>query len=222
MSIPEGCFVLLDNQQPFELLRENGGVTMAMRLEDVWLRHWLPHPKAAVAKPIVAEDGWGSSLAATLRTIAKHGLADAILPRSVIADQLGAFLALMIGSHEQGTSRYQSEVLVRMKRCMQERLDDPNLDPTTVANAIGISRRHLHGLFAQAGLTFGALLIDLRLKRAAEMLRDRRFNGYRAGDVAWTCGFANASHFARRFRAKYGVSPVNYRKGLDTVETIVF
>jgi transcriptional regulator GlxA family with amidase domain len=57
----------------------------------------------------------------------------------------------------------------------------------------------------------------MRLERAAEMLRDRRFNGYRAGDIAWTCGFANASHFARRFRAKYGVSPVNYRNGLEAV-----
>jgi AraC-like DNA-binding protein len=218
-SVPEGCFVLLDNQQPYELLRENGGASLAMRLEDSWLRHWLPHPKAAVAKPIVAEDGWGSSLAAMLRTIARHGLADAILPRSVIADQLGAFLALMIGGQGQGVSRYQSEVLVRLKRCMQERLDDPDLDPTAVAEAIGISKRHLHGVFAQASLTFGALLIEMRLERAAEMLRDRRFNGYRAGDVAWTCGFANASHFARRFRAKYGASPINYRRDLETVAT---
>jgi AraC-like DNA-binding protein len=215
--VAEGCFVLLDNQQPYELLRENGGASLAMRLEDTWLRHWVPHPNAAVAKPIVAEDGWGSTLAAMLRTIARHGLADAILPRSVIADQLGAFLALMIGGQGQGVSRHQSEVLVRLKRCMQERLDDPDLHPTAVADAIGISRRHLHGVFAQAGLTFGALLIDMRLERASKMLRDRRFSGYRAGDVAWSCGFANASHFARRFRAKYGVSPVNYRKGLDTV-----
>jgi AraC-like DNA-binding protein len=220
-SVPEGCFVLLDNQQPYELLRENGGASLAMRLEDSWLRRWIPHPKAAVAKPIVAEDGWGSSLAAMLRTIAKHGLADAILPRSVIADQLGAFLALMIGGQGQGISRYQSDVLVRLKRCMQERLDDPDLNPTAVAGAIGISKRHLHGLFAQAGLTFGALLIDMRLERASKMLRDRRFSGYRAGDVAWSCGFTNASHFARRFRAKYGATPLNYRTGLETITNMV-
>jgi AraC-like DNA-binding protein len=215
MNVPEGSFVLLDNQQPFELLRENGGVTLAMRLEDAWLRHWLPHPNAAVAVPIVGEDGWGAPLAATLRNISKHGLADAILPRSVIADQLGAFLALMIGGQGQGVSRHQGEMLVRLKRCMQERLDELDLDPTIIANAFGISKRYLHGLFAQAGHTFGGLLIEMRLERAAEMLRDRRFNGYRAGDIAWTCGFANASHFARRFRAKYGVSPADYRKGLE-------
>lgn len=217
ISVPEGCFVLLDNQQPYELLREHGGASIAMRLEDSWLRRWVPHPRATVAKPVVAEDGWGSTLAAMLRTIARHGLADAILPRSVIADQLGAFLALMIGREGQGVSRHQSEVLVRLKRFMRERLDDPDLNPAAVADAIGISRRHLHGVFAQTGSTFGALLIDMRLERASKMLRDRRFSGYGAGDVAWSCGFANASHFARRFRAKYGVSPVNYRKGLDTV-----
>jgi transcriptional regulator GlxA family with amidase domain len=148
-------------------------------------------------------------------------LADAILPRSVIADQLGTFLALMFGGQGQGVSRHQSEVLVRLKRCMQERLDDPNLDPTAIASDIGISKRHLHGLFAQAGFTFGALLIDMRLERAAEMLSDRRFSGYRAGDVAWSCGFTNASHFARRFRAKYGTTPLNYRMGFETITTMI-
>jgi AraC-like DNA-binding protein len=217
MNIPAGCFVLLDTQQPFELLREKGGVSLAMRLEDAWLRRWLPHPKAAVATPTVAEAGWGLPLAATLRTIARFGLADAFLPRSVIADQLGASLAMMFGRHGEGFSRHHGEVFVRLKRCMQEQLGDPNLDPVTVANAVGISKRHLHGLFAQAGLTFGALLIDMRLERAATMLRDRRFNGYRAADVAWTCGFSNASHFARRFRAKYGAPPANYRRGFETV-----
>ena len=144
-----------------------------------------------------------------------------MLFRSVIADQLGAFLALMIGGQGQGVSRHQGEMLVRLKRCMQERLDDPDLNPTAVADAIGISKRHLHGVFAQAGLTFGALLIDMRLERASRMLRDRRFSGYRAGDVAWSCGFANASHFARRFRAKYGATPLNYRTGFETITNMV-
>lgn len=217
LTIPEGSFVLLDNQQPFELLREAGGSTLAVRLEDAWLRRWLPHPTAAVATLTGTHDGWGSTLAAALRTIAKEGLADAILPRGVIADQLGAFLALMYGRQAQGTGRYQSEVLVRLKRHMQERLHDPDLDPDSIASAVGISKRHLHGLFAQTGLSFGAVLMDMRLERAAEMLRDRRFVGYRGCDVAWSCGFANASHFSRRFRVKYGVAPVSYRDGFEAI-----
>ncbi|MBO9380466.1 helix-turn-helix domain-containing protein [Sphingomonas histidinilytica] len=213
VTAPEKCFVLLDNQLPYELLRDTGGITLSMRLQDAWLRHWLPHPKTVIASPIFAEDGWGSSLAATLKTISSHGLADAILPRGIIADQLGAFLALMMGGRGQAISRHRGELFVRLKRSMRARLDDPDLDPRTIADAVGISKRHLHGLFAQAGTTFGALLIEMRLERAANMLRDGRFSGYRAADVAWTCGFANASHFARRFRAKYGETPVRYRKG---------
>nr|BAB78520.1 cad gene transcriptional regulator [Bradyrhizobium sp. HW13] len=211
LTIPEGSFVLLDNQQPFELLREAGGSSLAVRLEDAWLRRWLPHPTAVVATLTGTRDGWGSTLATALRTIASEGLADAILPRSVIADQLGAFLALIYGRPAQGIGRYQSEVLVRLKRHMQERLHDPELDPASIASSVGISKRHLHGLFAQTGLSFGAVLMDMRLERAAEMLRDRRFVGYRGCDVAWSCGFANASHFSRRFRVKFGVTPVDYR-----------
>ncbi len=42
VTAPEKCFVLLDNQQPYELVRDTGGITLSMRLEDAWLRHWLP------------------------------------------------------------------------------------------------------------------------------------------------------------------------------------
>lgn len=32
------------------------------------------------------------------------------------------------------------------------------------------------------------------------------------GDVAWSWGFADARHFARRFRAEYGWSPTEWQR----------
>lgn len=60
----------------------------------------------------------------------------------------------------------------------------------------------------EVGIGFSAYLADLRLKRAAELLRD----GDRSvTDICYECGYRNLSHFIRSFRKKYGLSPREYR-----------
>lgn len=81
-----------------------------------------------------------------------------------------------------------------------------------MAEAVGISKRHLHALFANAGTTFGATLLDIRLRRAKEILSDPRFRLYQIGEIAWQCGLADASHFARLFKRRFGVTPLNFRR----------
>lgn len=208
--LPEGSFVLLDNREAYELVFEESSLCATIQLTDRWLRRWVPHPRSLVAQPI-ASVGWGAPLASMLETIANRGLDEAALPRSVIADQIGALIALMSGKCASPTSLHNGEMLTRLKRRILDRYDDCELDPVTIASEMGISKRHLHGLFAQAGTTFGAVLLDVRLKRAAEMLTDPRYASYRVGDIAWACGFGEPSHFARRFRQRYNASPQAFR-----------
>jgi AraC family transcriptional regulator len=51
----------------------------------------------------------------------------------------------------------------------------------------------------------------LRIERAAELLVS---NSMMIGEVAAACGFDNCCSFARAFRARFGVSASNYRKGV--------
>lgn len=214
LALAEGSFVLLDNQQPYDLLFSEGSTCLTTHIDDDWLRRWVPQPKALVATPMAGDDDWGAPLAAILRRISARGLADAALPREVIADQFGALLALMAGASggDETASRYKADLFARLKRVLVDRFEDPDLDPGTVAAAAGISKRHLHGTFAQAGATFGGVLMDIRLNRAAELLKDARFRSCPIGDVAWRCGFSDPSHFARRFRERHGISPLDFRK----------
>jgi AraC-like DNA-binding protein len=211
VTVPEGSFILIDNEQPYDLRFSGRTVCLTTHMEDRWLRKWVPHPKTLVARPIAGGRDWARPLAAMLLTIADRGLIGATLPRSVIADQFGAMLAMMAGEPDAQTSLYQGDLLVRLKRIMLERFDDPGLDPSAVARETGISKRHLHGIFAQSKTTFGATLMDMRLSRASQMLTDPRYRAYRVGDVAWACGFSDPSHFARRFRERYGRTPASYR-----------
>ena len=213
LHIPEGSFVLLDQFEPYELSFTQDHRCLATHFDDRWLRRWVAYPRALAARPIGGEQPWAPPLAAMLRTISAGGLHGAALPRSVIADQFGAFLALMANEGAPQATRHQTELLTRLKRALQERFDDSTLDPAGLAREMGVSKRHLHGIFAQAGTTFGAELLEIRLSRAAQLLNDSRFASHRVGDIAWACGFADPSHFARRFREKFGASPLQYRDG---------
>ena len=213
LHIPEGSFVLLDNLEPYDLSFAQDSSCVTIHFDDRWLRKWVAYPRALAARLIVGEQTWAAPLAAMLRTISAGGLHGAVLPRSVIADQFGALLALMANEDAPQASRYQTEVLIRFKRALRERFEDSTLDPAGFARQMGVSKRHLHGSFAQAGTTFGAELLEIRLAHAAQLLNDRRFVSHRVQDIAWACGFADPSHFARRFREKFGASPLQYREG---------
>ena len=45
------------------------------------------------------------------------------------------------------------------------------------------------------------------------MLADPRNDRMRVGDIALNCGFNEVSYFNRRFRRRFGCSPMRYRAG---------
>jgi transcriptional regulator GlxA family with amidase domain len=47
----------------------------------------------------------------------------------------------------------------------------------------------------------------VRLERAQRLLLDPAESRRSIDDIAWQCGFSDAGHFRRRFRAFFGISP---------------
>jgi AraC-like DNA-binding protein len=209
--VPEGGFILVSHANPYTMQFPEGAVAMTAHMRDSWLRRWVPQPETMVAKPMDASH-WGSPLAAMLATIDRTGLGDAALPRSEIADQLGSFLSLMNGTATCSESLYKSDLLSRARRIMRDRLEDLEFNPMALARELGMSKRYVHKLFASDRTTFGVELSEIRLNRAAQMLRDPRYVTYRVADIAYACGFSDPSHFARRFRDRFAATPLAYRK----------
>jgi AraC-like DNA-binding protein len=48
---------------------------------------------------------------------------------------------------------------------------------------------------------------SLRLEQAARLLGGPEKDDVRAKEVAYRCGFSDAAHFSRAFKARYGASP---------------
>ncbi|NQD94019.1 helix-turn-helix domain-containing protein, partial [Pseudomonas sp. CrR25] len=58
---------------------------------------------------------------------------------------------------------------------------------------------------------FSALLVSTRLERAANMLANSTLLNVSIGEISWLSGFVDQSHFARLFKAAYGLTPSRYR-----------
>jgi len=56
-----------------------------------------------------------------------------------------------------------------------------------------------------------AFVVKYRVRRAAEALR--RADGRTISEIAYSCGFSDASYFNRCFRREYGVTPTEYGAG---------
>ena len=80
-----------------------------------------------------------------------------------------------------------------------------------LAAAVGVSLRHLQALFREQDRNIADWIWRRRLEIAAQRLADPGFAHLAVGELAYSCGFCTQSHFSRRFKDSYGISPSEYR-----------
>jgi AraC-like DNA-binding protein len=210
--VPPGGFVLLDDQLSYDLEFPDGSDCLTVRMPEAWLSKWATDSRSLIGRPLGLRSPWGRPLAGLLTAIADNGLANAVLSRSVLSDQLGSMVEMLAGTaHEQ--SRDRTDTAQRARDTIALMCLDPELDPTRVAIEMCISVRHLHRCLAGAGTSFGRELNAGRLNAAKAMLSCA--DGPKAlalGEIAWRCGYPDQSHFARLFRSFFGCTPTQFRK----------
>ncbi len=111
------------------------------------------------------------------------------LGRDAMADSLATRVALYIEAH----------------------LSDRDLTVATVAAAHAVSVRHLYDVWARSGRAEppARWIVDRRLHCARDLLAGPGRPDI--GAVARRAGFGDASHFSRRFRSAFGLSPSDWR-----------
>jgi AraC-like DNA-binding protein len=103
--------------------------------------------------------------------------------------------------------------LRKVKRFITRNLENEDIDPNSVANAVGMSARQLMRLFEEDGSSVMRYLLQQRLEKAKSLLTHGD-DGLRIGDVAWQCGFVSASHFSRAFKKQFGESPTEFQRSV--------
>lgn len=90
-------------------------------------------------------------------------------------------------------------------------LRDPELTVAGVADALGVTPRHLQRAFLDSGTTPRQYILEQRLDEAARILL-HGMEPARVLDIALSVGFNDASHFSKAFAAKFGCSPSAFRE----------
>ena len=97
----------------------------------------------------------------------------------------------------------------RIKDYVRRHLDDPELTPARIAAEHNISVRYLYVLLSDLAETPEQWIITSRLAAA----RDDLVEGYtNVSSIAKRRGFKDPSHFTRRFRRAYGVTPSEFAR----------
>lgn len=110
-------------------------------------------------------------------------------------------------THERISDYRMVRVLEYVEAHLSERLD-----LRVLAKEAGISPFHFAALFTKAvGATPHRHVRHLRMQAAKAMLRDTDKSTL---DIALSCGFGSASHFAAAFRRQFLQSPTEYRTSL--------
>jgi len=91
---------------------------------------------------------------------------------------------------------------------VEANIADPELDIDRFASEIGVSRMQLYRkLDALTEMTVKEFIRDIRLKRAAQMLVQKKMN---VSEVAYAVGFKDLSHFRKCFRQEFNMSASEY------------
>ena len=134
-----------------------------------------------------------------------EGLADAIV------DLMGAVIccAVPINSDCIQRSFHHQD---RIKTFARLNLGNPELSVELIAEAVGLSPRQIHRLFANEDMSLMRWVWVQRLEQCYRELIQDTSARRTISEIAYAWGFNDQAHFSRTFRKHYGVSPRSLRR----------
>ena len=97
---------------------------------------------------------------------------------------------------------------MRVSKLIRIQLERGKVGVETVAGQLNMSRYTLHKKLRQEGLTFAALLEQVRREQAITYMKDK---SKPLVEIAEQLGFSELSAFSRAFKRWMGTSPAEYR-----------
>ncbi|MDR6537852.1 helix-turn-helix domain-containing protein [Variovorax soli] len=212
-ALAAGDAVLVDSRERYEFHFREGVHCASMQLPIAWVERWLPAGQDAVARRIPGDAGWGLALRGMLHNLSPAFAEAPGLPPALIVDQLGVLLSLAVPGTAERPALHAESIRRRATDLLHQRLGEPALVGQDVADALGVSLRSLHRAFAP-GESFARTLRRLRMEEAARLLASDRFARLGVAEIGRRCGYLDASHFVRHFRAGHGLTPGAWRRSL--------
>ena len=211
---PPGFGLLIDSMEPYHVEHAGPAASLHFRIPRSLLKSALGVPERNCGFAIDARNGLNAIARDTLVSIWRHAGTHAVMEEAELTQRVIDAVARLCASSAR--RRIVPDTLSthfqRAQAHIAAHLDDPALGPAKVAEALRLSVGHLHSVVRAQGTTIYRLIISQRLEKAREALADPRQSDRTILRIALDWGFADAAHFSRTFRARYGKTPRACRK----------
>jgi AraC family transcriptional regulator, positive regulator of tynA and feaB len=134
--------------------------------------------------------------AAKLSPQTAHGVADTLIDLMLLPLRGGG------AAFDRGGPAVLYE---RAKAFIHDHLRDPDLSIEQISMALGCTKRYLHMVFSDRGITVSEYIWRARLLNCRQELENQ--GNKTITDVAFSWGFSSSSHFSRIFRKYFGIVP---------------
>ena len=211
--------MLADTTRPQKHVLPTPSETILVTAPREALTARIGNPAAFVNRPISTASpiaGLASEFLAQLcsRLDSLDGPAGAPLAEQAL-DLIALAFSAELGQAVPALSSPRATALLRLKATIDARLSDPNLRPAEAAAAAGISVRYANDLLAEENFSLERYIMHRRLERCRCALEDPLQSHRMIGEIAFSWGFSDHSHFTRRFRAAFGMTPGECRRSLQ-------
>ncbi len=211
-----GDFTLCDSTRNYEIIFPGTNRMLVLGIPEAQLRRQIASPECMVAIPMQSSTGIRGLFSRFLRSYwveCRRELDDASAGRvtTAIMDLLGAAYA-DVPCPRSGRSSLATAHRLRIINYIESHLHEPDLTPGKIAAACRITPRYLYHLSKNQEETVARYILRRRLEVCARALIAEAQRGRTVTEIAFDHGFNSPTHFGRVFRAKFGLTPREYRR----------
>lgn len=215
-----GDVTLVDPTMPYQATFGTDSKTLVLKAGRRDLEARLGRARDATARLIrpVGEHTLTSSVSAMLPSLAAN--TDFSVMSDVVANHALDLVAISLAKTMQSlvakvrVSECKALVLSTVRAAIEARLANPDLDAASIACAAGVSVRYANAVLAEQDTSIMRLIQARRLARCRSALEDPIQAHRMISEIAYGWGFSDMTHFGRRFKKAYGMSPSEFRRSI--------
>jgi signal transduction histidine kinase/ligand-binding sensor domain-containing protein/DNA-binding response OmpR family regulator len=112
---------------------------------------------------------------------------------------------MIVGNQDIEVESHNEKLLQETIKFINAHISDTEINIDKMCKAIGVSHSSLYRkIKVQTGLTLNELIRQVKLKRAAQLIKNKKMT---IAEIMDETGFTNHSYFAKCFKKEYGLSP---------------
>jgi len=211
-----GDFCLADTARTCSFRYPTKSRQLVLKIARPQMESRIGNLRSLTALTVRGVDGIGGLASDFMRMLPRYRRAISGLGDLQVANQaLGlTVLALSEIAGRSGItlSSAAAAALLRLKGAVEACISHHAVRCPDIAAAAGMSVRYANHLLLQEGASLERYIQCRRLEKCREAMLDPAQERRSISEIAFSWGFADASHFSRSFKAAYGASPRDYRR----------